>query len=302
MTLWNAALVQQVFTQNPRFAPSYFVVTAPHSLQCFPSLDDAKRNYREAVEAGRTRKCNAAQGESGREVYAPRGGDPTHYAHVRVLPGSIWKCTGIEPIDKNRFWVRLADSLAEDFGAFNRHHQSIGSLSTSGEPTATSVLREQDRNEKAHSGWVMWDRGTWVHEVERMGLIEGKESRSRVAELTVSLAGSKLSAAQTTNIWEKMAFITPIHHFDSMSRNVVLVKSNYNMYATSGPTMANVTRLSQPPFKQGEGVLSMSKCILDGGWTFHQVKRRHYASDKEQDASGWLCSNAIDFHTTTLKV
>ncbi len=27
VTLWNCSLMQQVFTQNPRFAPSYFVIT-----------------------------------------------------------------------------------------------------------------------------------------------------------------------------------------------------------------------------------------------------------------------------------
>ncbi len=89
----------------------------------------------------------------------------------------------MELIDKNRFWLQLCDSLSDDFGLFNRQHQTSTSTfldESNVSRVSTSVLREQSERDQAHSAWVLWDRSTWVHEVERMGLIEGREARSRV--------------------------------------------------------------------------------------------------------------------------
>lgn len=235
VTLWNASFEDVIFLQEAKQVPTYFVITSDHSVKL------------------RNRKTGAS---------------------LNALPGSMWKCVGIESVVNEPlcFSVELSNSL---------YCKGVGGNTV--------------------SGWVFWDRRPWVKEVERLGLIPGKESKTRKREFATAMVRTSLQTAQDANVWSKMPIVAPVHYFDSTVRNIAIVKSCVPLRPRSGPTWAECAKLSAAPYKIGESVLTRGKMILDGGWTFYQIKKRHYGTEQEAEAHGWFCTHEKDYVTKTLK-
>ncbi|CAD7963838.1 unnamed protein product [Amoebophrya sp. A120] len=189
---------------------------------------------------------------------------------VKAAPGTMWQQIGIEPVygEPLCHWVCLSNGMP------------------------------------GVKGWTLWDRRAWHHEATRLGIHTGDKNSSKTLHKEMSLAfvNMTLASAQQSDAWKSVPDLMPIQIFNSMIRKIVQPKSAVPLRARSGPTLADCCIVTGPAFKVGESVLCAGQIVLDGGWVFYQVKRRHYGElNRECNGNGWLCARAKDYVTVVLK-
>ena len=136
----------------------------------------------------------------------------------------------------------------------------------------------------------------------RLGLTPGHKSRSLEKEMGLSLVKSFLAVVQDSDAWGHMPAIAPLQVFDSSVRRIVTARSATPLRARSGPTLSALAMISAAPYKIGEQIMTGGIVVIDGGWVFFMVRKRHYGNlEREGEAHGWLCTRARNYATITLK-
>eukprot|EP00392_Amoebophrya_sp_AT5.2_P000587 g588.t1 len=207
-----------------------------------------------------------------RAVILKGGNSPSEFNGqiVKATPGQIWQQIGMEPVygEPLCHWVQL----------------------TNGMPGV--------------KGWTLWDRRKWHHEATRLGIHTGDKNSSKTLhkEMSMAFVNMTLASAQQQDAWKSVADLMPVQIFNSALRRIVQPRSAVPLRARSGPTLADCCIVPGPPFKVGESVLCAGQVVLDGGWVFYQVKRRHYGElSREKPGNGWLCARAKDYVSVVLK-
>ena len=118
----------------------------------------------------------------------------------------------------------------------------------------------------------------------------------------LSLVKSSLAVVQDEDAWGHMPAIAPLQVFDSSVRRTVTARSATPLRARSGPTLSDLAMVSAGSYKIGEQIMTGGIVVIDGGWVFYMVNKRHYGNaELEGVAHGWLCTRARNYATITLK-